>query len=270
MAVIPQNEECRDHPPKDRVLALTGALWETCDNMAELASNGLIALASKKIETYHELFKDAVEELAQWDPNEETDDDGSSSDGLILTPNLSTSPKPAQSTIILLCAQTITLLRHVRLLYPAVKKRRILTFPPITSRSFKPPPDQPSNPGPSTFPSPSQIAIFNNLVSSLLVFSEQADEVAEALYAQNAGEVTKHLMNIKKFSADVVYEARLDWDLNEDIFSEWTDRWRERLNGFDIGEDVNTSNVENENLSNETSFPEANGKAQVPSPSSII
>ena len=225
------------------MLALTGALWETCDNMIELASTGLVSLAANKTDVYHGLLKDAIKELAEWDPDEDTEDDSCSSDVPIFTPDLSIdqssettrqgSKRPA-STISFALADTLALLRHLQILYPALKKWRILAFPPITSKLPKCSADQTTNQ--NSFPSPSQISAFNALINSLLEFSEKADEIADRLYAQDELETSKHLTRMKAFAAGVIGDVRLDWNMKEDRFSEWIDRWKAKLDKINVGE----------------------------------
>lgn len=47
----------------------------------------------------------------------------------------------------------------------------------------------------------------------------------------------KQLIKMKKFAAEVVDGARLDWNSGADKFSEWIDRWKAKLNEMDM-EDV--------------------------------
>lgn len=46
--------------------------------MTKLADTGLTALAAEKGKLYHSLIEDAIAELKDWDPDEETDDDSNS------------------------------------------------------------------------------------------------------------------------------------------------------------------------------------------------
>lgn len=41
---------------------------------------------------------------------------------------------------------------------------------------------------------------------------------------------------MKTFAAGVIGDVRLDWNMNEDRFSEWIDRWKAKLDKINVGE----------------------------------
>lgn len=215
-------------------LANTGVLWEVCDDLISLAKDGMVQLATQKAESYHALLKDAIAELEEWNPDEDDDNDTfedndlSQSDGEqpedtasppIASLNAMTLTPPATPTPIRrLQTETLSTLRLIRLLYPALKKRRIQTFPPIMSSST-----------PSTLPSNAQAAVLDALLNHLQHFSEAADALAGLLYGHDENGVGRDLEALKRMAISCVEKSRLDWSGAEDEFSIWSEKWKERL-----------------------------------------
>lgn len=227
--------------PKDDgqgTLANTGVIWEICDSLASVVGDGLVRLATQKAETYHSLLQDAIAELEVWDPDEEEEDgfietgDSSSSenasgseDGSGASQPLETAmngmaltPPPTPSPIRRLLTDTLTNLRLIRLLYPALKKRRISTFPGLSATSAFP-----------DLPDASQITRFDVLMRHLKGFSEHADELAGALYSHDEDDVADRLRLMRAACKECSEEMRLNWTAKEDEFSAWSQKWNERL-----------------------------------------
>ena len=236
VASIPTDEHGIDAAAGRGVLANTGVLWESCDKLVELASKGLVSLAVQKADAYHALIRDATAELEEWDPSELNDndeDEDSDSDGDSLqeqvekthikndgpTPSLSSSATANVAAIAQLQTLTLSHLRLIRLLYPALRKRRLLTFPPLTSTTTIP----------TTSPSLPQLKRLGALMNHLKQFSEEADEVAGALYEGQERDVRTRLGQLKDMGIRCVEAAKLDWADIEDQFSEWGDKWVGRL-----------------------------------------
>lgn len=215
-------------------LANTGVLLEVCEDLISLAKDGVVQLAAQKAESYHALLKDAIAELEEWDPDDEDDDGGfgasessesdeeqsedtaspptASLNAMTLTPPA--TPMPIRR----LQTETLSTLRLVRLLYPALKKRRIQTFPPISSSATL-----------STLPSDVLVAALDALLNHLQDFSEAADALAGLLYGNDETGVERDLEALKRKAISCVENARLDWSGTEDEFSTWSGKWKERL-----------------------------------------
>ena len=223
---IGKDAEGRDTLPS------TGVIWEICDTLAAIAANGLIELAAKKADAYHALIKDAIAELEEWDPDDEVDDPfgsessreseinekgtaGSSTNAalgkLTLTP-------PATPTVIRqIYEKALTTLRLVKLLYPALRKRRILGFPSITSSTES-----------EQLPTPWQIQWFDGVMKHFRVFSEVADELAGALYSHDE-EATGALGALGAYARECIEDVGRNWEGKEDEFTAWAGKWRGRL-----------------------------------------
>lgn len=231
---IPTDEHGIDTDAGRGVLATTGVLWESCDKLVELASSGLVPLAVQKADSYHALIKDAITELEEWDPNEledDSDDDSlqeqlerthlKSDDPASAIPNRNTNhtAPPPSTTIPHLQSLTLTHLRLLRLLYPALRKRRLATFPPLTSTTSIP----------FTIPTAPQLQRMDILIHHLKQFSEEADEIAGALYEGNEIDVKRKLTGLREMGRACVAGAKRDWSDKNDEFSEWADKWLGRL-----------------------------------------
>ena len=219
-------------------LSCTGVIWEVCDALMALASEGLVDFAMKKADTYHALIKDAVAELEEWNPDEEEDDDMFSSDSSCQSEknqgadgehvagsppttamNAMTLTPPATPTPIRqMYDQTLATLRMIRLLYPALRKRRVQTFPSI---SLSTSPDQ--------LPTSWQIYAFDNLMKSLRTFSETADELAGSLYSQDEEQASGGLELIRILASECIQEVDQSWDRKDDEFTAWAQKWMGRL-----------------------------------------
>lgn len=235
-------------------LAATGQLWETCDEIAKVASSGLITLATEKLDAYHSLFKDAIAELEEWDPNEEDTDTDSNPDSE--HPN-NPSPSTTQpSQIPHLLTLTLRLLRHIRLLYPALRKRRIRPFSPLP---FSLPLDSSTSPvSPPPPPSPPQIESLDKLLTSIGAFSSEADEIAAALYARDENEVLRRLLSLRGQAYTCVKDTMNNWNGAKDEFSTWAQKWLELIGAINFPEETEAEgNMEPEPALTHTSGPRA-------------
>ncbi len=234
LASIPQDEHGIEIVRRD-VLASTGVLWAECQKMVDLGVNGLVGLDRQKVEENHGLLKDAIEEIEEWDPDEaELDSDTGSvseiedtlepattSDDDVLSRSLE-NPKMGMDA----CHKHIlTHLRLIRVLYPALQKRRITTFPNISSAST-----------PKTMPTVDQIEELDMLVTCTRQWTDCADEVAGLLYDRNEVLVEVKLNRLRDHAGSCVKEFRRGWNDMEDEFTGWSEKWLARLK--EVSEEV--------------------------------
>lgn len=227
LGTIPQDERGVDKPRGKDTLASTGVLWEECDKMTSLASNGLVALAVERVEEYHSLLKDAIAELEDWDPDEDTESDSDSLNSRkenmasTLPANVSLDSsleKVSLSPFAALRKQSLATLRIIRLLYPALVKRRIKTFPNINSVIRF-----------DVLPTVLRIQCLDKLVQCTKEFTEEADEIAGALYAGDEAEVVRRLTALRLMAEECVMAVSRSWAGVEDEFTAWAGKWRARL-----------------------------------------
>ena len=227
LASIPQNEHGIENTGGRDTLASTGVLWAECDKMVALGSGGLTQLAAERVEEYHGLLKDAIAELEEWDPDEESESDTDS-----LTSNNGTIPgtrvvdnsleKSLQSLslspIAALRTRALSMLRLIRILYPALLKRRILTFPNINTTTNA-----------ENLPTPLHLRTLDQLIENTRQFTEETDEIAGDLYAGDEKEVENRLMKLANISKICVDRVRTGWSGKEDEFTGWAEKWIVRL-----------------------------------------
>lgn len=176
LSSIPQNEHGAKKTLGRDTLASTGVLWAECDKMVALGSGGVTKVAAQRVEEYHGLLKDAIAELEEWDPDEDSESD---TDSPPFNKGNTSSPRPTDAPLeqsvqglSLSRKQTLGALRIIRVLYPALVNRRILTFPNINSTATA-----------ETLPSSVQIRSLDKPVDHTQQFTEETDEIAGALYA---------------------------------------------------------------------------------------
>lgn len=230
---IPQDERGIEKTTGRDTLASTGVLWAECDKMVALGSGGLTKLAAERVEEYHGLLKDAIAEVEEWDPDEESESDAES-----LTSNKgNTTAQPIDasleislrglslSPIAALRKRTLATLRIIRVLYPALIKRRVLTFPNINSTTTA-----------ESLPISSHILSMDTLIDYTKQFTEETDEVAGALYAGDEEEVEDRLRELVEISTTCVGETRIGWNGKEDEFTAWAEKWMARLEEIRTGD----------------------------------
>ena len=227
LSSIPQNEHGVENTLGRDTLASTGVLWAECDKMVALGSTGVTKVAAERVEEYHGLLKDAIAELEEWDPDEDSEPD---TDSLPSNKGNTSSPRPIDaplersvqslslSSIAALRKQTLGTLRIIRVLYPALVKRRILTFPNINNTATA-----------GNLPSSVQIRSLDKLVDHTQQFTEETDEIAGALYAGDEKEVDDRLTELAEASKTCVEGVRLSWSGNKDEFTAWAEKWMMRL-----------------------------------------
>ena len=226
IASIPSDEHGIETSTGRNTLASTGVLWAECDKMVDLASKGLVYLAAQRIEDYHGLLKDAIQELEEWDPDEDTDSD---TDSLSSTKQKHASTPTADSlasaieeldisSMATLRQHTLLTLRTVRVIYPALKKRRISTFLNITSASTL-----------ESLPASTQIDALDSLIDQAKGFTDAADEIAGALYEGDVEQVKRRLRALRESAEGCAIGVKKGWKGEEDEFTGWTEKWAVRL-----------------------------------------
>lgn len=59
---------------KDVVTSRTGRVWDSCDMVIDLVSKGVVGFVAGRVQQWHDLIKDAISELEEWDPEEDDTD----------------------------------------------------------------------------------------------------------------------------------------------------------------------------------------------------
>lgn len=237
---IPRDEEAVMglEGSREEILKATGQVWQVCDRINKVAGSGIVGLAVEKVDAFHALVKDAVEEIEGWDPDEEEESlFGSDSSDLnqmgAANANGATNgekhgaedePEPPAldglqiKDMHVLKDRAVKVLKLIRMLYPALRKRRVSTFVHFDRSSDV-----------ESLPSQAKVETLDHILGCLKQFSEAIDEVAGSLYGGEAGEVDDKLETLKNTAEQCVGKVRLDWDGREDEFSIWSGKWIERV-----------------------------------------
>lgn len=232
LASIPQDEHGIEKLRRD-ILPSTGVLWAECAKMTELGTTGVVGLAQQQVEEQHGLLKDAMEEIENWDSNEEVTemDTGSVSDTNDTPEVTDTEDALAKAMNDLSTESTSSLdscrkyilahLRKIRILYPAIKKHRIATFPNITSTSTA-----------KTMPSEYSITLLDSLLAYTKKWTDVADELAGSLYDHDEVLVELRIGRLCDSIEHCIEEYQTGWNGEDDAFTEWSKMW---LAVFDDG-----------------------------------
>ncbi|KNG82446.1 hypothetical protein ANOM_009107 [Aspergillus nomiae NRRL 13137] len=191
---------------KDLVTVATGRVWGACDALIDLASNGVVGFVIRRVEEWRDLVRDAVEEIDEWDPDEEGDeffdellsDDGKQSIGK---------------------GTAIRLLKPVVQIYPAIITNRLKKVPEFL---------------------PSLVNRLESLMTNLHRIPEQVDEVAGALYEADLERSIQYLERTKDCAVEAVKLVVLPWTEQsvansqqkaEDRFTDWSKTWLKVIDG---------------------------------------
>ena len=227
---VSENETRAQEIEEKAVLSSTGLIWERCDSMIETGQGGLGKFADSRISEYASLFEDAITELEEWDPDGEESDlsgsdegDGTHAEAVICTPTTSDEESLGSGLARLsvspmheLKVPVMKRLRMVKLLYPAIKKRRVRTF--SCGETATTPLDQKA-----------LIQRMDEIIQHSQQFTIIADDLAAALYEGTPAEVNRKSQDLSREALHCITIARTNWDRNEDEFTPWFDKWKERF-----------------------------------------
>ncbi|KAI9820205.1 MAG: hypothetical protein M1827_005827 [Pycnora praestabilis] len=219
-------------------LGSTGGVWEACDALTDLQERGLVGLVVRKAEEYRDMISDAISELKEWseedaedeeDDGEHSDDDESESNGVTNhaqqeIDDLFGASKKLPKGDVELRAQlegTIKRLKMIGMLYQALIKRRLKTFPPLPPTILGLPSEDSS---PQSQPIP-HIKTLDALIDILQAIPSEIDELASAFYdldREEAHSQLKHCCEHAKKAAESVKES---WKGQEDEFTAWLEKW---------------------------------------------
>ncbi|PYI12079.1 hypothetical protein BO78DRAFT_392755 [Aspergillus sclerotiicarbonarius CBS 121057] len=199
---------------KDAVTIAAGRLWESCDALIDLAAKGVVGFVIRRVEEWRDLVRDAVQEIEEWDPDEEGDeffdellsDDGKADDGSEEDEDEDTAALHAQKKSIL------RVLKPVSQIYPAIVANRLK----------------------KTSNASASVGKLESLMKELQQIPGHVDEIAGALYEANLEGSVQHLRKTKDCAVKAVDLATLPLDVTgsadtqqgkEDKFTAWARTW---------------------------------------------
>ncbi|KAJ5895407.1 hypothetical protein N7495_007098 [Penicillium taxi] len=202
---------------KDVITQATGRVWNSCDVITEAATKGVVGFVMRRVEQWRDLIRDAVEEIEDWDPEEDgdeffdelLDDDEKAAGGDDKDDEENTAALQEQKKI------TLRFLKPLVQVYPSIIKYRLkgVSEVPLSSAT-----------GPSNLEA---------LMVHLERIPDQVDEAAGALYEENLEKSTQFLRKAHKNAAAAVELVKLPWNIDntdgkepvEDKFTAWSKTW---------------------------------------------
>ncbi|KAF2799970.1 hypothetical protein K505DRAFT_320811 [Melanomma pulvis-pyrius CBS 109.77] len=217
------------------VLAATGVVWEACDSLLKVCQDGVVGLVVKKAEQWRGVLMDAVEELKEWgdDVADEEDEDedkaegsdeddggfGDEDDIFGAANKLGKGDKELKA----LLDTSVKKLKKVGMLYQALIKRRLKTFPKSPSI-----PAATTN-GESTSPPPDLMPTLDRLMVLVKAIPETVDDLASAFYDLDEDEAKETLDKCCGEAKSAVDLVKQSWAGTDDEFTAWSAKWVEAL-----------------------------------------
>ncbi|KAJ5681571.1 uncharacterized protein N7477_001511 [Penicillium maclennaniae] len=202
---------------KEAVTRATGRVWDSCDAVAEVATKGVVGFVMHRVEQWRDLVRDAVQEIEDWDPEEEDDsfddlmedeDKDDDDDDDDEDDEEDTAALKEQKT------NTLRFLKPVAQVYPSIATNRL------------------KNAGDAPLSSAGGVAKLEALMLNLQSIPDQVDEAAGALYEANMAKSAKFLKKAQKHAAEAVASVASPWNEVEagdkkvmDKFSIWSSAW---------------------------------------------
>ncbi|GKZ21447.1 hypothetical protein AbraIFM66951_006158 [Aspergillus brasiliensis] len=204
---------------KDVVTVAAGRLWDSCDALIDLAAKGVVGFVVRRVEEWRDLVRDAVQEIEEWDPDEEGDDffDDLLSDdgkGKADEDDEEDEDDDDEDTAALHEQKKSAL----RILKPVAQ-----IYPTITANRLK-----------KTSDSPAIVGKLEALMKYLQQIPGHVDEVAGALYEANTEKSLQYMRKTKDCAVKAVNLSSLPLDVSdpadapqekEDKFTAWATTW---------------------------------------------
>ncbi|OOF91282.1 hypothetical protein ASPCADRAFT_409317 [Aspergillus carbonarius ITEM 5010] len=202
---------------KDAVTVAAGRLWESCDALIDIATKGVIGFVIRRVEEWRDLVRDAVQEIEEWDPDEEGDeffDELLSNDGKADDDSEEDENDEDTAAIHAQKKSALRILKPVLQIYPAIIENRLKR----TSNAS------------------AAVGKLESLMKELQQIPGYVDEVAGTLYEANLEGSVQYLHKVKDCAVRAVDLVTLPWDGmvgsadaqqdKEDRFTAWSRTWR--------------------------------------------
>lgn len=229
---LPQSE-------KDTVTTATGRVWDACDSLIQLVGKGVVGFVVRRVEQWRDLVKDAIDELAEWDPDEEDEDDdllldGDDDDEIESVKDTARDENEdedqerddKETTTAALHAHKKTALRSFKpigQIYPAIISNRLKKGALTASDT--------------TLPPRAHIAKLESLISDLQAIPGHVDEAAGSLYESDIANSVLYLRKAKDCAEHAIRLVTFPWGVEgkqadetgageqEDKFTAWSRTW---------------------------------------------
>lgn len=203
---------------KQEVLSATGVVWEACDALLKLCTDGVVGLVVKKAQEFRAVLLDAIEELKEWGEDVADDDDeaaGSDDEDEIFGAEnkLGKDDKELKE----LLDNSVKKLKMVGMLYQALIKRRLKTYPASSTLE----PTAAATNGATLSPCKK----LDELMRLLKAIPENVDDIAGAFYDLDEDEAKQELGKCCGEAKSAVELMRKGWAGEDDEFTAWSGKW---------------------------------------------
>ncbi|KAF9697065.1 hypothetical protein EKO04_004963 [Ascochyta lentis] len=220
---------------KQEVLNSTGVVWEVCDELLKLCNGGVVELVLKKAQQLRAVLLDAVEELKEWgedvvssdgedekaEGSGDEDEFGDEDDFFGAKNKLGKDDKELK----MLLERSVKKLKMVAIMYQAVGKRRLKTFP-VAAPGSNPASAEATN-GDATDETPAQK--LDQLMQILKSIPDTVDDLASTFYELEHEEAETELKNLCDEAKSAVDLVKKSWTDTDDEFTAWSAKWIEAL-----------------------------------------
>lgn len=212
---------------KDVVTSRTGRVWDACDTVIDLVAKGVVGFVAGRVQQWHDLIKDAISELEEWDPEDDTDfddllgsdqDDDDDNDEDDYEDKEPTQEEKNQiDALHKQKKSTLRVIKPIAQIYPAIVSNRLKKGGLTVSSSS----------------SNSQIQKLESLSSDLQSIPGHVDEAAGSLYEGSVPDSVRYLRLAKTTAERAVQLVSLPWrgenesnaEEKEDKFTVWSRTW---------------------------------------------
>jgi hypothetical protein len=209
---------------KQQVLSATGVLWEACDALVKLCNDGVVSLVVKKATGLKATLLDAIEELKEWGEDVDDDDEAAGSDDEDDIFGASNKIGKDDKELKELLDNSLKKLKMVGMLYQALIKRRLKTYPSVSTSTT----NSTANGTSGSVLTPAQK--LDQLMALLKAIPDTVDDLASAFYDLDQDEAQQTLdksCEEAKRAAELVMQT---WNGTEDEFTAWSEKWKNAIN----------------------------------------
>lgn len=214
---------------KQAITEATGRTWEACDSLIKFSTDGVSGFVAKEVDKWLALMKDAVQELQEWDPEEDVDGDlfgdaGSDEEGAAAFTEKS---KDHNQAIIAAGVkdQALKVLSRIPQSIHVVVKQRIVKMPPELTNGNESLDVNVKN-------------TLDKIIKQARNTSECIDETAEAMYMGDPELSLKKAGEARALTIDIVESVLPPWvpvapgsePKKEDTFIKRALLWIEQVN----------------------------------------
>lgn len=221
-----QNATGKDTGPtegeKQEVFSATGVLWDSCDALLKLCNDGVVGLVVKKAGELRATLLDAIEELKEWGEDVEDDEDEAKSsddeDDMFGESNkLGKDDRELKE----LLDTGIKKLKMVGMLYQALIKRRLKTYPTATATA----PTTTATTNGSNDATSTPANKLDELMAQLKTIPDTVDDLASAFYDLDEEEARQELDKARRKAKSAAELVKQSWAGTDDEFTAWSTKW---------------------------------------------